>query len=123
MAMNPTRTTLGQALSRWQRGIARAVLLTGALAGMAVLLAPLAAQAQIAFRNAAFSWRKLNARIPRRRRRGARAVESPTGYCCDGASRVSAGRDRRHGPEHLSQARLGISYRSAQGWYGSMRWR
>ena len=60
---------------------------------------------------------KPNARIPRRRRRGARAVESPT------ESRWPTGRDRRHGPEHLSQARLGISYRSAQGWCGSMEWR
>ena len=33
MTMNPTRTTLRQALPRWQRGIVRAVLLLGALAG------------------------------------------------------------------------------------------
>src|SRR5467141_4223008 len=33
-AMNTTRTTLRQALWRWQRGFARALLLLGALAGM-----------------------------------------------------------------------------------------
>jgi len=46
--MNATRTTLRQALPRWQRGIVRAVLLMGALAGMALVSA---AHAQIAFRS------------------------------------------------------------------------
>src|SRR3989449_3110117 len=49
MTMNATRTTLRQALPCWQRGIVRAVLLTGALAGM-TLGSP--AHAQIAFRSA-----------------------------------------------------------------------
>src|SRR5882762_2161405 len=48
MAMNATRTTLRQALPRWQRGIVRAVLLMGALAGMTL---GSAAHAQIAFRS------------------------------------------------------------------------
>src|SRR5205809_189762 len=48
MTMNATRTTLRQALPRWQRGIVRAVLLMGALAGMALVSA---AHAQIAFRS------------------------------------------------------------------------
>src|SRR5207244_13156784 len=47
MTMNATRTTLKQALPRRQRGILRAVLLTGALAGMTLASA---AHAQIAFR-------------------------------------------------------------------------
>jgi len=34
MTMNATRTTLRQALPRWQRGTVRAVLLMGALAGI-----------------------------------------------------------------------------------------
>src|SRR5712691_3550821 len=48
MAMNATRTTPRQALPRWQRGIVRAVLLIGALAGMTLVST---AHAQIAFRS------------------------------------------------------------------------
>ena len=51
-AMNATRTTLRQALPCWQRGILRAVLLTGALAGMTLVST---AHAQIAFRNSTFA--------------------------------------------------------------------
>src|SRR5437879_419984 len=46
--MNATRTTLRQALTCWQRGIVRAVLLMGALAGMTLVST---AHAQIAFRS------------------------------------------------------------------------
>jgi len=46
--MNATRTTLRQALPRWQRGIVRAVLLIGALGGM---MLGSSAHAQIAFRS------------------------------------------------------------------------
>src|SRR2546422_1956224 len=49
MTMNATRTTLRQALPRWQRGIVRAVLLMGALAGMSLVSTT---HAQIAFRSA-----------------------------------------------------------------------
>jgi hypothetical protein len=49
IAMNTTRTTPRQALSRWQRGIAPALLLLGALAGMTL---GSVAYAQITFRNA-----------------------------------------------------------------------
>src|SRR6267378_6175458 len=48
MTMNATRTTLRQALPRWQRGIVRAVLLMGALASMTLVST---AHAQIAFRS------------------------------------------------------------------------
>ncbi len=47
--MNATRTTLSEVLWRWQRGIARALLLTGALAGMAL---GTVAYAQIVYKNA-----------------------------------------------------------------------
>src|SRR5712691_10662559 len=50
MAMNATRTTLRQALPCWQRGIVRAVLLIGALAGMTL---GSTAHAQIAYRSSA----------------------------------------------------------------------
>ena len=52
MTMNATRTTLKQALPRWQRGIVRAVLLVGALAGMTLVST---AHAQIAFRSSTFA--------------------------------------------------------------------
>jgi hypothetical protein len=52
MTMNTTRTTLRQALPRWQRGIVRAVLLMGALAGMTL---GSTAHAQIAFRSSSFA--------------------------------------------------------------------
>jgi hypothetical protein len=49
MVMNATRTTLIDVPWRWQRGIARALLLAGALAAMT---SGTVAQAQIAFRAA-----------------------------------------------------------------------
>src|SRR3989442_6147325 len=52
MTMNATRTTLRQALSCWQRGIVRAVLLMGALAGMTL---GSTAHAQIGFRSSSYA--------------------------------------------------------------------
>jgi len=50
--MNATRTTPRQALPRWQRGIVRAVLLMGALAGMTL---GSTAHAQIGFRSSSYA--------------------------------------------------------------------
>src|SRR3989475_3770199 len=61
MTMNATRTTLRQALPRWQRGIVRAVLLMGALAGMTL---GSAAHAQIAFRSSSSAFISGGAAIP-----------------------------------------------------------
>ncbi len=59
--MNATRTTLRQALPCWQRGIVRAVLLMGALAGMTLVSA---AHAQIAFRSSSSASISGGAAIP-----------------------------------------------------------
>ena len=59
--MNAMRTILRQALSCWQRGIVRAVLLMGALAGMTLASA---AHAQIAFRSSSSAFITGGASIP-----------------------------------------------------------